>query len=134
LKRIVEEAMRITSEICIFTNNNVVIESLPPRKRKNEKTRKRPEEIGAVFLTETRIMTEPINSLSAMADTETRKVPGLTPRQIVQELDKYLSGRTTRKNRWPSHCVTVEAAHSRRRYAGRDLSQEHHHDRFDGSR
>lgn len=29
LKRIVEESMRITSDICIFTNNNLVIESLP---------------------------------------------------------------------------------------------------------
>lgn len=40
LKRIVEEAMRITSEICIFTNNNVVIESLPREEEKNEKNEK----------------------------------------------------------------------------------------------
>lgn len=29
LRRIAEEAMRITSDICIFTNNNILIEALP---------------------------------------------------------------------------------------------------------
>ncbi len=40
LKRIVEEAMRITAGICIFTNHNLVIESLPREDEEANKKKK----------------------------------------------------------------------------------------------
>lgn len=67
-------------------------------------------------------MIEPTNSLPAVADAERPKVPGLTPRQIVQELDKYIIGQDDAKK---SVAIALRNR-SRRRILDADMQEEIH--------
>jgi len=59
-------------------------------------------------------------------------VAELTPRQIVQELNRYIVGQDAARRRWPSPSATAAPpAAPARPTQGRD-TQEHHHDRPHG--
>ncbi len=85
---IVEEAMTIAAEICVFTNDRLTIEELDPRWRSRS-----PSEAGL----------QPV-------------LENMTPRQIVAELDKYVVGQRQAKravaialrNRWRRQQLPAE--------------------------
>ena len=86
-EEVARQAIKIASEICVFTNNNITIESL-------------------TMATTTKVTN--LNLIKEIKKKESSTVSALSPREIVSELDRYVIGQTNAKkavavalrNRW----------------------------------